>query len=410
VEYNQDAERIHVERYKTELMWFILVLILSITTWIFLAISVIGIIYALMIALFLFVTHIGFIAHVRGSAVRISSTQFPDLYNRIEELSSRIGIQNPPTAYIMQAGGTLNALATKLFRSKHIILYSDLLEACADNEAARDMIIGHELGHFRAGHLTFAWLLLPGLSFPFIGTAYSRAREYTCDRYGAALCGDKDGALQGLAILSAGAKYGPMIDLESFVKQKQDLNTGLMTIGKWLSTHPSLSERVAALDPLLLKDEVSMLKGKIRATAIVALIVVLPIILTIGMWKSFSNIIEQAIEQPEVNAQEETTSKYKMTLDNKEAEAKVESDLKLLSELVQDIKLKTGSYPTDEDEELSSAWSLFKPDQKEPIDPFDGNPYGYYLEGNGYVIWSIGPDGSADTEDDIIYDSTASEK
>ena len=108
---------------------------------------------------------------------------------------------------MLQTGGALNALATKLFGSNLIVLYSDLVEACDENEAALDMIVAHELGHIKAGHLRFMWFLLPGMMVPFLGTAYSRAREFTCDRYGFSGAGGGDGALRGLAILSAGAKH-----------------------------------------------------------------------------------------------------------------------------------------------------------------------------------------------------------
>lgn len=410
MDIKQRINSVNVERHKSEPILFIMVLFLSIIIWIFLAISIIGIIYAIMIAIFLFIAHIGFIAYVRGSAVRISPHQFPELHKRIEELSNRIGLQNPPDAYIMQAGGTLNALATKLFSSKFIILYSDLLEACSDNETARDMIIGHELGHIRAGHLTMAWFLLPGLIFPFIGTAYSRAREYTCDRYGTALCGDKNGALQGLAILSAGAKYGPMIDLELFARQQQDLNTGLMTIGKWLSTHPPLSERIAALDPTLVKEKITMLKGRIRAISIIALTSFLPIVLLIVLWKPFLNIFEQTKARTETNAQNYSTSEYSMNMEATAAKAKAESDIKLLAELVYKVKLKTGSYPADDSGMLSATWKKFRPDEEEPIDPFDGNSYGYYSIEDGFVIWSTGPDGVESTDDDILYNSKKQDK
>jgi hypothetical protein len=46
----------------------------------------------------------------------------------------------------MQAGGNLNAFATRFRKANFVVLYSELLSACGDNTAARDMIIAHELG------------------------------------------------------------------------------------------------------------------------------------------------------------------------------------------------------------------------------------------------------------------------
>jgi len=136
-----------VERWNSESLWLALVVLSSIALWIVLFLSAIGIFYAIFFGVFFFITHLAFIAHIRGSAVKISSEQFPELYSTINELSMKIGLEPVPDAYLMQQGGALNAFATKLFRSNIIVLYSDLLEACGDNTTARNMIIGHELGH-----------------------------------------------------------------------------------------------------------------------------------------------------------------------------------------------------------------------------------------------------------------------
>lgn len=402
----EGMDTVQVEKHETEPIYFAIVLILSIVMWILLTVSVIGIIYLGLIALFFFVTHIGFIAYVRGNAVRISADQFPELNNRITELSKRIGLFKPPDAYIMQAGGALNALATKLFSDNFIILYSDLLDACGENHTARDMIIGHELGHIKAGHLKLTWLILPGLLFPFIGTALSRAREYTCDKYGAALCGDLNGAKHGLAILSAGPKYAKSMNLEAFVKQQNDLNTGVMTIGRWLSTHPPLSERIALIDPSLLDEKISFLKGRVHAGLIVFIFTVIPCLLSISLWQSFAKMIEEAkVKSANNNYQATETEYYKMTMSTAEAKSKVAADFIVLSKLAYEVKAKTNSYPSENSGMLSSAWELLRPGKAEPKDPFDGNPYGYYLQDKGFVIWSPGPDRQAGTSDDIIYRS-----
>src|SRR5687767_13792824 len=104
-----------VERWPTEIPLFVLVVLASIAIWGLLVISIIGVVYALMIAVFLFFSHVVFITHVRGSAVRLGPEQFPELWNRVVELSRRAGLAAPPEAYLMEAGGSLNAFATKLF-------------------------------------------------------------------------------------------------------------------------------------------------------------------------------------------------------------------------------------------------------------------------------------------------------
>ncbi len=176
-------EPVVVERWPTEIPLLILVAIVSAGILAMLAVSIIGIIYVAFIALFFFVAHVVFVAHIRGSGIRLGPGQFPELFRRVQTLAARAGIDPMPEIYLMEAGGTLNAFATKFLRSQLIVLFTDLLEACGEDAAARDMVIGHELGHFRAGHFRWLWFLMPGLMMPFLGTLYSQAREYTCDRY-----------------------------------------------------------------------------------------------------------------------------------------------------------------------------------------------------------------------------------
>jgi Zn-dependent protease with chaperone function len=217
---------------------------------------------------------------VRGSAVRLGPDQFPDLYARVAELAARMELSRTPDAYLMQGNGALNAFATRFLRTHLVVLLSDLLEACGENQAAKAMVIGHELGHIRAGHLRARWLLMPASFVPFLGSALSRAREYTCDRYGCAPAGNRDGALTGLAILAAGAKYGPLVNHTVLAEQRRDLRGAWMIIGEWLGSHPPLAKRVWALAPDLEHETTFVASGRSAfgwlrvAFAIVVMIIV----------------------------------------------------------------------------------------------------------------------------------------
>lgn len=275
------APGIVVEPWPMEkpLLW--LVGVFSFFVWFSLLITVFGLVYFVFIGLFLFIGHVIFIAHVKGSSVKIGPDQFPDLHQSVQSLARRMGFEQAPETYVMQAGGLLNALATKLFRSNFIVLYSDLLEACGDDTAARDMIVAHELGHIKEGHLKHLWFLLPGLFVPFLGSALSRAREYTCDRYGLAGAGQKEGALRGLTILAAGAKRGPQVNMQAFASQVEDLNSGWLTIGTWLSSHPPLAERIIALEESLKPVGFTGSRGTYRALGLVGAVYILPTIAAI---------------------------------------------------------------------------------------------------------------------------------
>src|SRR5262249_45453141 len=140
------------------------------------------------------------------SGVRVGPEQLLYLHASVERLAAEMGMTKMPAVYVVQAGGTLNALATKFLGSHLVVLFAELLDACGDDQAARDMIIAHELGHIHAGHLRWRWLHALSMLVPFLGHALSRAREYTCDRYGARGASSVESAVRGLVILAAGPK------------------------------------------------------------------------------------------------------------------------------------------------------------------------------------------------------------
>jgi len=261
-------DRIEVERWPSEIPLLMITGLIGLAIWGALILSRIGLVYAAFFGLFYLVAHAVLIAHIRGSSVRLGPDQFPELYGAVESIARRMELTPMPEVYLMQAGGDLNAFATKFFRGRFVVLYSDLLEACGDNLAARDMIIAHELGHLKAGHLDLRWLLAPAYLLPWPGRALSRVREYTCDRYGLAGAADTDGALKGLTILAAGGKLGPYVNREAMVRQTESLNTGMMAIAEWYMSHPPLAKRLAALDAGLARVATSTAGAGLRGAAL----------------------------------------------------------------------------------------------------------------------------------------------
>ncbi|MFC1851012.1 M48 family metalloprotease [candidate division CSSED10-310 bacterium] len=400
-----------VDPWSSEEPLFIFVLLASIAIWGLLTVTIFGIIYALFIGLFFLVSHILFITYIRGNGVKLGPDQMPELYNRIAELANKAGLATVPEAYLMQAGGVLNALATKLLRSEFLVLYTDLLDACGENDAARDMIIGHELGHLKEGHLKFMWFLIPGMFVPFLGSAYSRAREYTCDRYGAVLCNNQEGALLGLAILAAGGTQGPKVNIASLIQQRNDLNTGLMTFGKWLSSYPPLCDRIAVLAPELGEPLRHKNRGPVRALTGITLILIIPLTAAlIGscyFFKNFLAEIQSTLDETTETGSEQSAEAVPTVADVEAAEKQVTADLRALAALADEAKQKTGQYPPDDNYSLDQAWRIFRSDQKVPLDPFDGQSYGYDVDDQNkqYIIWSVGPDGVNETEDDLYISS-----
>jgi hypothetical protein len=337
--------------------------------------------------------NIAFVTSIRGSAVHLGPEQFPELHARVEELARRLGLRRTPDVYLMQQDGALNAFAMRFMRRRMVVLLSDLLEACGDNSAARDMIIGHELGHIRAGHLRGRWLLMPASFVPFLGSALSRAREYTCDRYGCAAAGDRDGALLGLAILSAGGRYGPLVNRTALMRQRRDLRSAWMLVGEWLGSHPPLSKRVWALAPDL--EAAGPVPGRAAVRALRVAFAV-GVVVVVGAGAVSAYLPQLGVKRADTSAPEPRPGP--------DARQQVGRDLEGLKAFIEGERRRDRPVPWDV-WDLYARWEAAHPGDAAPVDPFGGYWYDYESHGDSYRIWSSGPDGDNRTKDDIVLDS-----
>jgi Zn-dependent protease with chaperone function len=227
---------------------FVLGMIFSTLVWLVAVVGTLGIglVYIGLAAFFILTAHAVFLAHVRGNGIRISRNQLPDLYARCEAAALKLGLERMPEVYLMQQGGVLNAFATKLLSRRFVIIYSDLADACADPRQL-DFVIGHEIGHLAAGHLAWNAFLAPFRVVPWLGPAYSRAREYTCDRCGLHAVEALEPALRGLAVLAAGGRLAQQVDVAAFAAQRLESGRFWMATAELCMSHPYLCKRVAAL-------------------------------------------------------------------------------------------------------------------------------------------------------------------
>jgi Zn-dependent protease with chaperone function len=204
------------------------------------------ILYATFLSLLAIFAHGLALGRVRGNSVRVSERQFPVLHRLVSTHARKLGMKRVPVVYVLQSGGLLNAFATRFLGRDFVVINSDVFElALAQGEAAVGFIVGHELGHIWRGHLKHRWLTTPGRLFPYIGPAYSRACEYTCDRVGA-FC-QPDGAITGLLALAAGKRLHPYVDVREYAQQAVSDQSFWIRRAELISTHPLLPKRVAAL-------------------------------------------------------------------------------------------------------------------------------------------------------------------
>ncbi len=229
-----------------EKVYFGISLVISLLVYLTLVISIVGIAYIAIGAIIVVIMHGLFIGSLRGNGVRVSENQFPEVYRIATQLANQMGLNPVPAIYVLQAGGLLNAFATKFLGRTFVVIYSDMLElAYEKGESELAFVICHELAHIKRKHLTRRWLLYPAMLIPFLGVAYSRACEYTCDRFGARH--RPDGAIGGLLVLAAGKKLYRNVNAQEFSKQADTERGFWVWYSEVLSSHPNLPKRVNAL-------------------------------------------------------------------------------------------------------------------------------------------------------------------
>jgi Zn-dependent protease with chaperone function len=202
--------------------------------------------YVVMGALAVWMMHGMMVGRLRGNGVRVSARQFATVHKLVAHHAHQLGMKTIPDVFVMESGGMLNAFATRFAGRDFVVIFSDVLALAEERgEAAVGFIVGHELAHVARGHLKHRWLTLPGRMMPYLGAAYSRACEYTCDRFGAHC--QPDGAVEGLLVLAAGRSLYRNVDAKEYARQVETETGFFVKRAELMSTHPNLPKRVAAI-------------------------------------------------------------------------------------------------------------------------------------------------------------------
>ncbi|TWS18759.1 M48 family metalloprotease [Tsukamurella asaccharolytica] len=185
----------------------------------------------------------------RVQGVQMTPTQFPEGYRMVREAAARYGMREVPDAFVVIGNGQINAFASGHGFRRFVVVYSDLFEIGGE---ARDpdalaYIIGHEVGHIAAGHVSY-WRQVGSFAMsylPVIGAALSRSQEYTADNYG--YFNQPSGSPGGMGVLGAGKYLGKQVDFNQLA-DRASTDKGFFT---WLvnltASHPVLTWRAAAL-------------------------------------------------------------------------------------------------------------------------------------------------------------------
>jgi Zn-dependent protease with chaperone function len=204
--------------------------------------------YAVLIGLFVLISSAAYRAGAFGNMILLGPEQFPELHAMVVSGSKELGLSEPPKTFLYNSNGLFNAFARRLLGGRYVFLTSALVEANSDEQVR--FVIGHEIGHHAAGHLN-PWLnfvKLPAHLVPFLMSAYSRSREYSCDSIGAYLSKDLTASRGALQMLGCGCRrLNGSMNCEAFLAQEAMVPPVFGFLTEIFRSHPRLTRRVAAI-------------------------------------------------------------------------------------------------------------------------------------------------------------------
>ena len=232
--------------YPHERSLFRIAVVLATIVWLLLIVGTIGIalIYIGLFFLFAVFVQSGFISHLRGSGVRVTAEQYPDLHEQLLHCCRVTGVTTVPEMYLLRTD-FFNALATRFLRRHYVVLFTDVVDALENRPGAVNFYIGHELGHIHREHIRWGWVFAPVLWLPLFGSAYRRAEEYTCDRYGNACCESTEDAVAAMSAIVAGNSRWPTFNTQAYLKQVAETGGFWMSFNELTAEYPWLSKRMA---------------------------------------------------------------------------------------------------------------------------------------------------------------------
>jgi len=147
----------------------------------------------------------------------------------------------PPDVYVMQEN-IWNSFATKILNRRMVVLLSGALDSILLKGDMQQVawLVGHELGHHRAGHLDFVRKLANvGDWCIWLKLWYSRRAEMTCDRMGLYCAGSLKASQLALVNATVGAQLAAQVNTQEAIRQWNEHRGEFFVRYRTLySTHP----------------------------------------------------------------------------------------------------------------------------------------------------------------------------
>lgn len=280
----------HLIHHK-EKTYFTISLIFSLALWVVLTLITFGTLL-LCIAfgiLFGFIIKKIYLAHIQGYGVEVTEHQFGEWYTEVKRISHEMHLKEIPKVYIYNMNGILNAFAFRIFSRHFVVISTATLEACNDDISHISFVLAHEIAHHVRKHTHYVSLLLPSRILPWLGNAYSRACEYTCDalamKYGTR---NKENTLEGISILATTSlARSKKINGHAYITQAKDVEDFWPAVVLTNATHPFTSMRFARINMLTggnTKMPTPHILGRLFAPVFsFEILIVLYVVFTIGL-------------------------------------------------------------------------------------------------------------------------------
>ena len=196
-------------------------------------------------------------------SIRVSETNFPEIYAKVREYSQVLGLRKEPEVFVQQMNGELNAFTCWVPGRTFIQMNAEIVDIAYMENKDFDtvfFVMAHEFGHVHLHHVQLLYTIWPNLAMlvPFLGRIIlspllQRSREYSADRVAQALTGGTS-QLRTMMLLSAGRhayKYvSPADYLREISRKRLPVERFAVWVTNLLASHPIMPYRVAAImDP-----------------------------------------------------------------------------------------------------------------------------------------------------------------
>ncbi|MGM0922184.1 MAG: M48 family metallopeptidase [Bacillota bacterium] len=239
------SEHIH----RKEHIYFIILLLISIPMYLLFIFTGVGLLILLPFILIPLIAHLLSIGMIRGNGVKVTPYQFPEIYTKVNDLAVKMEMKKLPDIFIIESEGMLNAFATRFLGRNMVVLYSGLAELhVKEGKEELDFVIAHELAHIKRNHLLKNLFVLFGNWVPFLGSAYSRACEYTCDAIAHFYTEDLDASKRALTVLAIGTVLYKHVNETDYLQESSREKNLFVWFSEKLSTHPVLPKRIHQLN------------------------------------------------------------------------------------------------------------------------------------------------------------------